>query len=54
MPAAATRRNLRRESDVLESLLVMIVAFFLPSVELGDLYVLIEHPSETGYGIWHL
>src|SRR5215207_7305336 len=29
MPAAATRRNLRRESDELESLLVMIVAFFL-------------------------
>jgi len=29
-------------------LLVMIVAFFLPSVELGDLYVLIERSNETG------
>src|SRR5215207_2244274 len=29
IPAAATRRNLRRESDEPESLLAMIVAFFL-------------------------
>jgi hypothetical protein len=54
MPAAATRRNLRRESDEPESLLIMIVAFFLPSVELGDLFVVVERLAEAsfyfGYG----
>src|SRR5215213_1661989 len=53
IPAAATRRNLRREIEVTESLLVMIVAFFLSIVGVRR-FVVVGRPDEASYcsGLW--